>query len=193
MRTVIIGGRTGLGQKIAEHYNADVLSRPTYDISTDEGRKAICDEVEKQAPDVVILNSFDHGNRRSQFDTMVALWDRLSSKQITIVVISSFAKNYAGVDVGDKGFQAYCTAKKRISEQALRLAYQGPGIAKMVVIEPCVVENNVGKSFTDGCYISYGELLEMIDEGIETVKNCRATCISRIGSRTAASLLQDRE
>jgi len=192
MTVALIGGRSGLGEKIAQHFDGcAVLSRPTYDISTVEGRAAICDEVDRLSSDIVVLNSFDHNHRRSQFDTFVSLWDRFSSRPITIVVISSFAKNYAGIDVGDAGFQAYCLAKKRLSEQALRSAYSSSA-AKVVVIEPCVVENNAGKNFVDGTYITYDELLDMIDCGLDQVKNCRATCISRVGLHSDASLLQVR-
>lgn len=192
MKITIIGGKTGLGRHIALHFaDATVLSRPVYNIATEEGRTAICNEVERSGSDVVILNSFDHSDHNAQYNMFDALWTKFNMSKITIVIISSFGRLYADRGVGDSGFKSYCAVKKKISEDALRRSFSDVITAKLVVIEPCVLENNMGRSHLDGTYLSYKEFIKMIDAGLREVEDCRAVCITKIGQRTVSSLLKE--
>lgn len=184
---VIIGGRSGLGQKITKHYNIQhVLGRPQFDISTTEGREEISKETIRLAPNVIILNSFDHKVPSAQEATLRRLWVDFENQEVTFIVISSTARAWAK-RVKSEIFRSYCEAKASLSEACLYLSWKS--IAKIVLIEPSSVENiapwHVKAGRTTETYLTYSELLETIDIGLQLSKTSQFVTLTRSGLHQA--------
>lgn len=185
---IVIGGKSGLGAKIAQHFNATALGRPDYDISTVTGRNSILYEIHLADEDVIVLNAYDRDVPQSQLRLARDIWDEIKHKNKTLVVISSAARYFASLTEAqvDKGFIQYCNAKRDLSEICFSVAWGYP--AKMVIIEPSYIESKVEDHRAVGkfnmTYLTYDEYLEMIEDGLKMAEKSQVVVLSRVGKHT---------
>lgn len=138
MKLSIIGSQTGLGQHMVkffqyERFNVFGLSRPDYDITTQEGCEKILTETEDS--EIIILNAYSHDMPNAQNALFEKLYRKYKNSKKTLVIISSYAANFAHI-----AKTAYAANKMLLSRRATEESAREHNI-KLVVIEPSYLEN----------------------------------------------------
>jgi hypothetical protein len=201
MAIVMIGGVTGLGGKITDHFSASWACQPITLLSKYDGYDinnvpSILEEVNKVAygerifhqpmQDLIVLNAFDHAHPEAQQNLFDALWEQYKNSDVTFIIMGSTAKMW-GWNAASDIAKSYSKAKKKLYESVFYKVWEDTTKAKAILIEPSFVENVVNYFEDKGqLYLSHEELLSIIDAGLSLSKFMKLVVISGKGLHPAS-------
>ena len=207
MAIVIIGGVTGLGGKITDHFSASWACQPITLLSKYDGYDinnvpSILEEVNKVAfgerifhqpmQDLIVLNAFDYSHPEAQQNLFDALWERYKNSAVTFIVMGSTARMWiwsASNDDTDRSriAKSYAKAKKKLHESVFYKVWEDTTKARAILIEPSFVENVIEHFEDKGqLYLSHKELLSIVDAGLSLSKFMKLVVISGKGLHPAS-------
>lgn len=198
----MIGGTSGLGGKITDHFVSSWACQPITLLSKHDGYDinnipSILEEVDKVAfgqkifsqpmQDLIVLNAFDHSRPEAQQNLFDALWEKYKNTEVTFIVMGSTAKMW-GWNASSDIARDYSRAKKKLYEAVFYKTWEDNTIARSILIEPSFVENVVDYFEDKGqLYLSYDNLLSIIQSGIAMSRFMKLVVISGKGLYPAST------
>lgn len=179
-RLSILGGKTGIGEKIAAlaavDYSIKVYSRPEYNIFVGKSMMVLGRILQRTRPDVFILNASGpcvigkEQYAHSQEAALRVLWPFVRSLDMTLVVMSAAGGWRAG-EPADPQLALFRNAKNQLSKTAIELCWKKTTdtehVARTVLFEPSTMTPSIAQAARIPC-MSADEAWKTIRLGIDS-------------------------
>jgi len=176
MKAIILGSRSGFGSKlkarwISSSHTVIGLNRPDYDLADELTMIAAAQKITEEAPDVFVLNSFNHKGKEQQLRALEIIWPRVKHLPLTFVAVGSISAHF---DQHRPKVVDYAAAKKAFCLRAMQLGWKRMDDpirqARMILYDPGsfinIKEEGILKD-TNSTFLSYDEGFTMLEKVME--------------------------